>query len=158
LAEIRVDAAAWERLVREIILAVEALHSTGIVHGAIHERNVIVGDDGAVKLTHVSPLLYSDSQVDATDVIEMLDELVGAQAPESDLAKLLHDARAEGWPLGEVYRRMGEMGVEPVTPRKERAEPKFRIGAIVAAVVVASVGVAVAAGVMWYLGDWPIST
>jgi len=41
----------------QIVMHVEALHALGIVHGAIHGRNVILQPDGEVKLTHVSPLL-----------------------------------------------------------------------------------------------------
>src|SRR5882757_4794505 len=50
LEGIRGDEAAWGRWAREVILAVEALHSTGIVHGAIHERNIIITDAGDVRL------------------------------------------------------------------------------------------------------------
>jgi serine/threonine protein kinase len=47
-------------LARELRLAVAALHAHGIVHGAIHARNVIVDPKGALFLTHISPLLFSD--------------------------------------------------------------------------------------------------
>ena len=60
---------------REISLAVKALHAAGVVHGAIHERNVIVDPCGLVRLTHVSPLLYDDPQVDRHALDEMFDRL-----------------------------------------------------------------------------------
>jgi hypothetical protein len=52
------------RFARELRAAVESMHSWGIVHGAIHENNVIVDDRGTVVLTHVSPLLFNDEQRD----------------------------------------------------------------------------------------------
>src|SRR5437773_1622481 len=80
LEEIRGDEAAWRKLAREIILAVEALHSSGIVHGAIHERNVIVDERGEIRLTHISPLLWSDRAHAAADAVALLEALVGRDA------------------------------------------------------------------------------
>ena len=153
LEEIRGDAPAWGRLAREIILAVEALHSTGIVHGAIHERNVIVDDRGEVRLTHVSPLLYSDTDHDAADVVDMLDTLINRDAPESKLAELLASARQRRWPLAEVYARLIELDAVPPPPQPETPERKFSVATAIAAGVVAAVGVAVAAAVVWYVGE-----
>jgi len=61
-----------ERLGRELMLAVRAMHSAGIVHGAIHNGNVIVDSLGKVWLTDVSPLLWNDEQVDLRRVAEMV--------------------------------------------------------------------------------------
>src|SRR4051812_21809607 len=52
------------RILREAELTLAAMHAAGIVHGAVHERNIIINDAGDVKLTHVSPLLFHDEQVD----------------------------------------------------------------------------------------------
>jgi hypothetical protein len=49
---------------REVRLVVETLHSHGIVHGALHGRNIIVDGRGGVHVTHVSPLLHGDESVD----------------------------------------------------------------------------------------------
>src|SRR2546421_2645571 len=38
--------------VRELRAAVESMHSWGIVHGAIHDGNVIVDERGSIVLTH----------------------------------------------------------------------------------------------------------
>jgi hypothetical protein len=147
------DETAWKRLSREVILAVEALHSTGIVHGAIHERNVIIDPRGDVRLTHVSPLLYTDTDHDAADVIDMLDALVSRDVPESKLARLLAAAREERLPLSALYARIVELDAEPPPPQAEVSRRRFSLAAVIAAVVVAAAGVAVAAGVMWYVGD-----
>lgn len=68
---------------RELILTVESLHVRGIVHGAIHGRNVIVDPQGNLKLTHVSPLLYSDPQVDM-DCVAQLFRRLSSQRDETD--------------------------------------------------------------------------
>jgi hypothetical protein len=49
-----------KRMGKELKLAVESLHALGIVHGALHGRNVIVTRYNQVYLTHISPLLYQD--------------------------------------------------------------------------------------------------
>ncbi len=59
-------------LARDLVLAVEQMHVLGIVHGAIHARNVFVDDAGAVRLTHVSPLLYHDPREDARALVKLL--------------------------------------------------------------------------------------
>ena len=50
------------RILREIGSIVQTLHALGIVHGAIHARNIIIDEFGRVRLTHVSPLLFSDKR------------------------------------------------------------------------------------------------
>jgi serine/threonine protein kinase len=59
------------RLTRDVILAVESLHALGIVHGALHERNIIVSPDGQIRLTHISPLLYSDPAEDVAAIAKL---------------------------------------------------------------------------------------
>ena len=61
---------------RDLIQAVESMHLRGIVHGALHGGNVIVSTNLAVRLTHVSPLLYNDPREDVKDVIALLDDLM----------------------------------------------------------------------------------
>jgi tRNA A-37 threonylcarbamoyl transferase component Bud32 len=75
---------------RELVLTVEALHTQGIVHGAIKPGNVVVTPAGAVRLTHVSPYLYTDPDEDARAVIALLEESLFARREErSPLAKVL---------------------------------------------------------------------
>jgi hypothetical protein len=147
LEEIHADAATWERIAREVILAIESLHAVGIVHGAIHERNVIVLHDGTVKLTHVSPLLWTETGNDVQDAIAMLKERIAAQWPESELAKLLQEAREENWPLDKLYRRLHPAAPQEVDPGK----PRLRKRSLLAAALVAAAGVAAAIGVLWYV-------
>jgi hypothetical protein len=65
-------------MARELMLSVDQLHMQGLVHGAIVGGNVIVGQDGGLKLTHVSPLLYTDLNADVESVVGLLLE-VGAR-------------------------------------------------------------------------------
>jgi len=80
---------------RELVLTVESLHSQGIVHGAIKPGNVLVTPAGAVRLTHISPYLYTDPDEDARAVIALLEESLFARREErSPLAKVLVAAQA----------------------------------------------------------------
>jgi hypothetical protein len=81
---------------RELALAVDLLHAQGIVHGAVHGNNVIVSPAGAVRLTHVSPLLYDDPDQDADAVAAMLESAVALRGGEnSSLGWLLARARQD---------------------------------------------------------------
>ena len=64
---------------RELILTVDSLHLQGIVHGSIKGRNVLIDPTGAIRLTHVSPLLYTDPSEDAQSAVEMLWSAVQAR-------------------------------------------------------------------------------
>ena len=66
---------------RDVSLLVDALHGHGIVHGAIHARNVIVDSTGRPRLTHLSPLLHYEPEVDRIELAKMLDELGLAEPP-----------------------------------------------------------------------------
>jgi tRNA A-37 threonylcarbamoyl transferase component Bud32 len=58
------DEKLLSRLIDQLRQIAAAMHGHGIVHGAIHPRNVIVDDHGQVHLTHVSPLLFDDPRED----------------------------------------------------------------------------------------------
>jgi hypothetical protein len=76
-----VERAAIERDVR---LIVETLHAHGIVHGALHARNIIVDGHGGVHLTHLSPLLHSDP---AEDLVAIDAIFESARASRGDRAQ-----------------------------------------------------------------------
>ncbi len=80
---------------RELVLTVESLHAQGIVHGAIKPGNVMVTPAGSVRLTHVSPYLYTDPDEDARAVIALLEESLFSRREErSPLAKVILSAQA----------------------------------------------------------------
>lgn len=79
---------AVARLARELILVVESLHNLGLVHGRIVPGNVLVDSRGNVRLTHLSPLLYDDPEVDAAATIDLLRDLSHAAGGEALAAAL----------------------------------------------------------------------
>jgi serine/threonine protein kinase len=65
-------------LLREVVLSIDALHQAGIVHGALHARNIILDPTGRPRITHISPLLYDDPSVDRSATVAMLHHLIAA--------------------------------------------------------------------------------
>ncbi len=63
-------------MAREVVAAVESLHALGIVHGGLHERNILIDEFGAVRLTHISPLLYDAPAEDAAAVFTVLRDVI----------------------------------------------------------------------------------
>lgn len=113
-----------EQLAREVRLAVAALHAHGIVHGALHARNIIIDPRGQVHLTHVSPLLYSDPAEDERAVERLFAGRAGA-AVSSDPA--------------EASAAFG------------RAERRQRRGAYLAAAAALVAGILIFYAILWYI-------
>lgn len=67
---------------------VTAMHAHGIVHGAIHARNVIIDSRGRVWLTHVSPYLHTDPAEDDRALEQLLGQLApaGSFLPAADVS------------------------------------------------------------------------
>jgi tRNA A-37 threonylcarbamoyl transferase component Bud32 len=149
LAEVK--SADWLKLSREVVLAVQSLHAAGIVHGAIHARNVLIDDSGEVRLTHVSPLLYTDPDHDAADVITMLDALVNEHAPATPLAEMLADAGSQQITLSELYARLAEINVEPRIEEIPPRERNPRLRYLVAAALIVLIGIAMSLAIYWRL-------
>ena len=80
-------------IARELILTVEALHGRGIVHGAIHGRNIIIDPAGRLQLTHISPLLYTETQNDLDAISALFEDIAAARGErESPLDQLAREA------------------------------------------------------------------
>lgn len=144
-------------LARELILAVDSLHLRGIVHGAIIASNVIVCPEGSgVRLTHVSPLLYTEIDVDV-DCVHSLLEHAAEQRGERDsqFGRLAAEARRQRMPLrvlGTKVAAMLEVRPEPNEPQVRSEERHIRRRTLLAAAVVALVGIALAC-VIWRAAD-----
>lgn len=93
-------------LLRDIALAVESLHAHGLVHGAIHARNVILTRDRRIRLTHVSPLLYDDPRDDALATIQMFESLMRNHPWGQPLHELLRDGKDQHQPLTWLRTRL----------------------------------------------------
>src|SRR4051794_4599472 len=97
---------------RELALTVEALHLQGVVHGGLNGRNVFVTPYNTIRLSNVSPLLFTDPAADSDAVIELLRNTVearGGRKAKWPLAKLLDEAAEEGWPLRTLAARLAAM-------------------------------------------------
>ena len=137
-------------LAREIILHVESLHMQGIVHGAISPTNVIIGEGLMVRLTHVSPLLYSEVGADVEAVINLLRQGIYHRSQgESSLGLLLSRAAAEAMTLRSLGSQVAvllESGrlreVQQRSPRKS-----IRRRTILQALLVAAIGLLLGYGV-----------
>jgi len=137
---------------RELVMAVDLLHMQGIVHGALIGANVIVAPDGGVRLTHISPLLYTDPNVDIECVWNLLEQAAEELGERGTaLATLVSDSRKAGLSLRQLAGRLG--GLIDTRDAKKIAETEvepaksLRRRAMVGAAVVTLAGVAAAWGV-----------
>jgi hypothetical protein len=147
-------------LVRELVLTVESLHLQGIVHGSLNGHHAIVGRNGAIRLTHVSPLLYADPADDA----EAIEQTVGAILEErgeraGPLGRLLAEASESTMSLRAMASRIAALAdsrdVAPIPPSADaREEHRTRKRAVFGAFLAAMTGVAVAYTV-WHASGTP---
>ena len=133
---------------RELILSVDSLHAQGIVHGAINGGNVIVAADGSVRLTHVSPLLYSDPLADVESVVALLRQAIERREEQnSPLAQLLAGSARDPAGLRSLGARLAglleaqDAGHAPAGGDDDR---HIRRRMLIAAALVALLGLALA--------------
>lgn len=139
---------------RELVMAVDLLHMQGIVHGALIGSNVIVTPGGGVRLTHISPLLYSDPGVDLECIWNLLADAADQLGDHGTaLAAIVAEAREGRTTLRQLATRLGALidtrdarkGAEPEA--SPNSNPRRR--ALYSAAAVALLGVAAAWGV-WH--------
>ena len=144
-------------LARELVIVVESLHAAGIVHGAIRPGNVILDGHRRLRLTHISPLLYTDPRHDALAVTTLLEKTVAARREnELPLGQALASARESHATLRELSGLLA--GVSDVregslvTPQHDpKQEARMRRRALLGAAVVAGAGLGTFASVNWYV-------
>lgn len=139
----RKDPRQLTALARELLVAVDALHAVGIVHGAIGGGNVIVDAHGRVKLTHVSPLLHDDPGVDARATAELLKSLartcgtdLGIVPPNEKSGPSGDKPPVDLRQLRKTLARAGENGVVTPIPPVKPAEGVLRLRPILLALLV----------------------
>jgi hypothetical protein len=135
---------------RELLLAVESLHSQGIVHGALVGSNVIITSEGEVRLTHISPLLYTDIQVDVESVVSILREAVEyRRGQDSALGRILEDAGRESLSLRGLATKIAAfLEVRSDVSVPERQEDRhIRRRTFLAAGIVGLLGLVLAYGI-----------
>ncbi len=142
-------------VLREALLAIETIHGHGIVHGAIHERNIIVDSSRQVRLTHVSPHLYTDTGEDELSVVEMMERL--GSPPYDTIALAATQSRESADVLRTIRGKLAAMidlRESPVssTPTvvietNSASEKRSRRWPVLAAMVVLLVGAALTYGI-----------
>lgn len=137
-------------LAREMILSIEALHALGIVHGAISGGNVLVDAAGAIRLTHVSPLLYHDPAQDAAAAVNLLRKVMNERKMEETmLGRIVAEAHAPAMPLRQLAWRLAVL----IDPRQaefsrvdiqEETDRNIRGRALLGAAAVLAAGLLIA--------------
>ena len=119
-------------LARELALAVDLLHLQGIVHGALIGNNVIISPCGTLRLTHISPLLYTDCSVDIECLWDLLDDAAAALGERGlPLAAVVRESRENKTSLRQLAGRLSTL-VDNREGRKapgQNADPGFGRGA-----------------------------
>jgi serine/threonine protein kinase len=145
-------------VLRETVLAVDLLHMQGIVHGALIGSNVVVTFGGAVRLTHISPLVYTDPKVDIECVWNLLDhaaEQLGERG--SMLLALAGEARRRNLPLRQLATRLGPLidsrDAKKAVETEQLPESSPRRRTLISAALVAALGLAMAWGAWWAIGS-----
>ena len=133
---------------RELILSVDSLHMQGIVHGAVTASNVIIDPAGGVRLTHVSPLLYTDPLADVESVVAVLEDAVQARAEQdTPLGQLLAEARRDEMPLRVLGARVAALiearQLDPPPQARDADDRTTRRRSRVVAVIVGTLGIVV---------------
>jgi hypothetical protein len=128
----------------DLISNVEALHALGLIHGSLHGHNVIVTPTGHLRLTHVSPLLYHDPDVDVHGLLPLLGEMgCGKLLDDCDCNTPLHTiaTRVVGWTKGHSADAGGRNDASAAR-RWEAPRRRALIGALAAILTGSAVGYA----------------
>jgi hypothetical protein len=133
------------KVAEEVLLSVQALHGLGIVHGAVHGRNIIVDERGAVILTHISPLLYDDPRQDAQDVAATMLAIAKGRGWDTTVWERL-TADAQGRGLAGMRARLTAGDERATAPRP--AESRRRWQLVAGGLGTIGIGLAVAGGVI----------
>jgi len=141
-------------LIRDIALAIESLHGHGLVHGAIHPRNIILTGDPQrpVRLTHVSPLLYDEPRDDALATIAVLESLLPDAAWNHSLRQLLRDAKDQRQPLTWLRGRLRLSASTDPTPSADHSstDTRSRHRMRILASLLLLIGLLVSATITWW--------
>ena len=152
LVRTRKDPRQLMNIGRELLVAVDALHAVGIVHGAIRPGNVIVDPRDRVILTHLSPLLHDDPAVDTHATAQLLATLAAMCGTDLHLPVTNNGSRGQGGSAGpEVnlkqlrrdFAKAGEDGRAPAPRPDKPSDGTLRLRPILAAVGVMVLAVVV---------------
>lgn len=145
---------------RELVMSVEGLTRLGLVHGALHGGNIFVTDKG-IRLTHLSPYLYTDPQEDARAVVELLLESLNTRYQPGDLPmhRLLTRASEEGYELSRLGPLLACPPDSPLSPMRMRPREARKRGrrrrSVLAALAVLAAGAGVGVAALYAAGALP---
>jgi serine/threonine protein kinase len=93
------DADARRRLARDILLAVDTLHKTGIVHCDIKPQNILITKDGNVRIADIAGVVKAGSECGAFTPAYAAPEVLGAL---KDRKRVYVQPAADAWSVGPV--------------------------------------------------------
>lgn len=102
-----------DRLFDKVCRAISQLHQHGLVHGALKPTNVIVQEDGTVKLVDPSPFLYDDPEVDWQALARMYPNRRSSTESSESGSWVLEDQRSRKrlfWQIG-IWIGIGLLGL-----------------------------------------------
>lgn len=141
--------ASIKAVARQLVDVIESIHALGMVHGAVHARNVIIGEGDQVRLTHVSPLLFDDPENDRQALVRLLGQMLAS--PTDALEPVLHlTPQVQAMDLRQLAGWLDDLGMA-ADSHGSQAEPgsherRFRRRALVAAALALAMGAAIAWG------------
>lgn len=140
-------------IARELVMAVEGLSRLGLVHGALHGGNIFVLSDGSIRLTHLSPYLYTDPQEDARAVIDLLLESLNKRYQPGDLPvhRLLTRAQEESYDLARLGPLLACPPDSPLSPMQRSPRAPRRRGRRRRSIVLAGVLLLAGAGLTGWI-------
>lgn len=113
------DPRAGARMLRELVLAVEAMHDQGIIHGALHNGNIVVDTEGGVRILDLSPLLFDDPRDDIEAIAALMGEVAAQRGmQETAIGKALLEQVGRGGELREYSAAISRLLQVNDSPRK----------------------------------------
>ena len=130
------------QLISELAATVDALHENGIVHGALQGQNIFVKTNAEVWLTHVSPYLYADRQVDILAVVCLAKTAIEKCPEFGGLAKQVERLESGQHTLHEFSNEVLNPHAVADLPAIEN-QHRYSISSVVMAAIVTAVAAAI---------------
>jgi hypothetical protein len=133
-------------LAEDVVRCVEAFHAQGLVHGALHGRNIIIRREQAI-LIDVSPLLYTDFQDDIEALVKLFEPVLASHSRSLGV----NGGKISLKELSEALERCRDEQVDDDSQERPSRSPRIRKSTFAAAVLVALIGLAISFAIWWYI-------
>ena len=151
---IRQHPAQFPALAAGLTATIGTLHDTGIVHGNLHGKNIIVRPDRQAWFTQVSPYLYADPTVDVGALTQLLrrggEHLATATAHR--LHRLLGEFESQKIELKELSQSLLELDRDETVEEPEGLPVKetgYRRRSLIGAVAIAVAAITAGLVIRW---------